>query len=167
MIENEGGWRSPKISELWNWVTRRMVKCGHSCPQSLAAKRTALQCIQVSTAGLSFTCGPLFMFWACRPFGSTGCISDLLRPYHLWVLGGVASLTVMGMSGSLAPPSGLQSSLRAWQGETPSTLFRYSKHSPVCVSGITNPHPHKADCLDKDSSSLVGQGRNLIGDNRS
>lgn len=37
--------RVQNISELQNLVNRRMVKCGLSCPQFLAAKGIILHCV--------------------------------------------------------------------------------------------------------------------------
>lgn len=80
------------IAELQNLVTRRMVKCGLSCPQSLAAKGTICTVFKLACmAGLPSPGGPLCVYWVFSPPRSTCFISNLLRLQPLWVSSGKVS----------------------------------------------------------------------------
>lgn len=119
------------------WGPGRMVKCGHDCPQSLAAKETIVPCASANMVGLWYTRGSLFMSCTYSPSGSTCSISDLPRTYHLWVLSGDA-YTVVGGGGCAVPQGSSSLYLWAnpphssWQDEHPSTLFHY-KNIPLSV----------------------------------
>ena len=130
------------IPELRNLVTRRMVKCGLSCPQSLAAKGTICTVFKLACmAGLPSPCAPLCMCWVFSPPRSTCFISNLLRLQPLWVSSGkVSTYIVMGRQVSLASTPGLQSSTshRAGLESTHTVSLQQTSHSPADLVSLTS-----------------------------
>ena len=134
-----------------------MVKCGLSCPQSLAAKGTVCTVFKLACmAGFPSPRGPMCMCWVFSPPRSTCSVSNLLRLHPLWVSSGKVSTYSHGQVGF--------SGFHPWATILHLTQGRIRIHSHCFTtanipqsnrSGITNLHPHKDDSLDKDSRSLI------------